>query len=236
MTMTLNPLYVFDLETTSADPETARIVTFAAGPIYRGKDITDVRTGIVNPGVPIEEQATAVHGVSNEIAEMEGMHPRVAIEVILDSFSDAVAAGAFVVAYNARFDFTILERETRRHLDDSADSLLSRVHVIDPLVIDKVVDKYRRGTRRLGPTCQHYGIALDGWHEAEADAVAAGMLTWALTERYPKMFQDLGTLHGRQVTAAAEQARSFQHYLRTKKGEVDAYIEPAWPIAPVRKD
>ena len=50
----------FDLETTSADPYTARIVQFSSVCEY------DERNFYINPDDVISEGATKVHGISND--------------------------------------------------------------------------------------------------------------------------------------------------------------------------
>ena len=45
--------------------------------------------------------------------------------------------------------------------------------VLDPRVLDKHIDPYRRGGRKLTDLCAHYKVALDGAHSADADAIAA---------------------------------------------------------------
>jgi DNA polymerase-3 subunit epsilon len=42
--------------------------------------------------------------------------------------------------------------------------------VVDPLVIDKWLDRYRKGSRKLEAICAHYGAVLDEAHDADFDA------------------------------------------------------------------
>src|SRR5690606_34711454 len=73
-------LPVFDVETTGSDPREARIVSAALllclpdGRVQPGG--VDV---IVNPGVPIPDEATAVHGITTERARAEGIEPAEAV-------------------------------------------------------------------------------------------------------------------------------------------------------------
>ena len=43
---------------------------------------------------------------------------------------------------------------------------------MDPLVIDRQMDRYRSGKRRLEALCRTYGVALAGAHDAGSDADA----------------------------------------------------------------
>ena len=60
-------LLAFDTETTGTDPETARIVSAAC--LWRGgaSEAAD-EEWLVNPGVPIPAEATAIHGITDEMA------------------------------------------------------------------------------------------------------------------------------------------------------------------------
>ncbi|MEO6116214.1 MAG: NUDIX domain-containing protein, partial [Pseudolysinimonas sp.] len=67
--------------------------------------------------------------------------------------------------------------------------------------------------------------------------IAAGRVALALLKRYPDDL-DIGLrdLHGRQEVWHAEQAASFQEYLRSKRGD-DSYVaDPSWPLKPAGDD
>ena len=55
---------------------------------------------------------------------------------------------------NAPFDLTLLDRELRRHRAASLSHYLGQnpLRVLDPRVLDKHLDRYRKGRRRR-PTC-----------------------------------------------------------------------------------
>jgi DNA polymerase III subunit epsilon len=73
--------------------------------------------------------------------------------------------------------------------------LIGAFHVIDTIVIDKAVDTYRPGPKgpngeklggrnKLEPTAEFYGVPLRGdAHTADADALAAGRIAWAIARR-----------------------------------------------------
>lgn len=122
----------------------------------------------------------------------------------------------------------------RRHGVASVSERLGTVPspVIDPLVIDKHVDKYRRGKRALQALCSYYGVALDAAHDASADAVAAARVVRRMGEMHqPVGAMPLADLHGLQVRAAAEQSASLQAYLR-RTANPAAVVEAAWPVIP----
>jgi DNA polymerase III subunit epsilon len=233
------PLAGFDLETTGTDVESDRIVT-ACYAVQPSPD-ADVaaETILADPGVEIPAEASDVHGITTEQARAEGIKAREAAEWVLLRLPGVPFDPMPLVVYNAPFDITIAEREARRHglfpaMIDGGPSgwpFLPDVWVIDPLVLDKQLDRYRRGSRKLIDTCRHYGITLDDAHNAEADTIAAIRLARAIARAYPQIAQmSLKELHDFQVKAKAEQSASFQDYLR-RKGS-DEVVDGSWPMAP----
>jgi DNA polymerase-3 subunit epsilon len=86
---------------------------------------------------------------------------------------------------------------------------------VDPLVIDKAVDRYRRGKRTLTAACEHYGVELTTAHDAGADAVAAGRVAQAIARAFPEVAAvAVAELHARQVDWCREQAESYQQWRR----------------------
>jgi DNA polymerase-3 subunit epsilon len=65
-------LAVFDTETTGLDTRHARIVTCFLGIIGPGGEVQESHSWLADPGVDIPEQASAVHGVTTEMARAEG--------------------------------------------------------------------------------------------------------------------------------------------------------------------
>jgi DNA polymerase III subunit epsilon len=227
----LGPMLAFDIESTGTDVESDRIVTACTALIDgTGAKPPEVRKWLISVAIDIPAEASAIHGVTTEIAREHGAEPGVAIEEIANTVTAALWAGIPVVAYNAPFDLTILDRETRREgLEPLADLLPASLAVIDPLVLDKYVDPFRRGSRKLTDVCAHYGVRLDQAHDAAADAIGAARVAWQIARKYPALAsKPLAELHQLQVRAKAEQAKSFQDHLR-RKGS-DEVIDPSWPI------
>lgn len=235
MSWHLGRLAAFDLETTGPIPTEARIVT-AAVTLTGGDQLDEPHSWLVDPGIEIPEEAIAVHGVTNEIAREQGMPAAEAIAEILDLLGSQIALGVPIVAFNARFDMTVLDREARRHgLETLADRFgEDAICVIDPYVLDKQIDRYRRGKRTLSDVCAHYGIGLVDAHTADADAVAAAEIVRRLGETAAGLQGlDVVDLHRNQVSWAAEQAESLQDYFR-RQGRNER-VESAWPVIPLRQ-
>jgi DNA polymerase-3 subunit epsilon len=232
MSWHLGRLCGFDLETTGVDVEEDRIVT-ACVVQCGGKHPTMSATWLANPGVDIPEGAAAVHGITTEQAQAEGQPAGQVVEQVVAALVQVVLSGIPIVAMNATFDLTMLDREARRHrVMPLTDRVGDSLHVVDPRILDKQVDTFRRGKRTLTDLCAHYEVPLDGAHTADADALAACRVAWRLGSRYPKLAElDLTQLHKAQIEWAAEQAASFQAHLRKK--DPDAVIDGSWPLRPV---
>lgn len=234
MTWISGPLVAFDLETTGTDVETDRIVTAAVVRLEVDGGVSAERTWLLDPGVEIPEQASAIHGISTAHAREHGLPAASAIEEIARAVAEELGSGTPLVVMNARYDLSLLDRECRRYGVESVSERLAQAPspVIDPLVIDKHVDKYRKGKRALHALCAHYGVPLDDAHDARADAVAAAQVVRRMGERHePVGTMSLTELHALQVRAAAEQSASLQAYLR-RTANPTAVVESAWPVIP----
>src|SRR5690606_7744711 len=187
---------------------------------------------LIAPEIPISDGAAAVHGITDQQAREDGQEPAIALAQIADELQGAIANGIPLVAFNASFDTTILDRELTRH---GIDLDLTQALVIDPFVIWKQLDRYRKGKRTLTAACEAFGVRLDGAHDATEDALAAARVAWVLAERYPDELQiDLGHLHANQKAWKADQAASLQRYFR--KSDPTAVVDPGWPIQPAPAD
>lgn len=218
---------VFDLETTGIDVRTSRIVTAHVGVLDANGVLTESREWLADPGVEIPVQASAVHGVTTERAKAEGRPANEVVTEIVSALRSLFERGLAVTIYNAPYDLSLLAHEASRH---GVAPLVSPRPVIDPLVIDKAVDRYRKGKRTLEFTSVHYGVLLEGAHDAEADAVASGRVALALAARYADQVPtDANALHDLQTGWAAEQAASFQEYMRRVKDPTFT-ASGAWPV------
>jgi len=222
----IEEIVVFDTETTGIDRENDRVVTCFIGLMSKDGTLTRTWDWLINPGVPIPEGASAVHGITDDVAQAQGGSPAIAMREI------AAVMGKLshlpIVAFNASYDLTILDRECRRHLGEAFAEDLSDFIVIDPFIIDKGNDKYRRGKRTLTAVSEHFGVELVGAHDAEADATATGRVAHAVLAGLNKTMR-LEDLHKLQVTWAAEQARSLTAYF-TKMGTLKGPISESWPM------
>jgi DNA polymerase-3 subunit epsilon len=226
------PLASFDTETTGVDVERDRIVTAALVVQRSAGAAHQRREWLIDPGVPIPCAATAVHGITEEAARARGRAPAAVLEEIAVALTALPSSGTPLVVMNAPFDLTLLDRELRRHLGAPLASYGTGAPllVLDPRVLDKHLDRYRKGRRTLTDLCAHYGVVLDAAHEAAADASAALELVRAIARRYAARLDAFtpAELHLRQAVWHAAQARGLEAWF-AKAGEPER-VDPAWPL------
>lgn len=175
-------LLLFDTETDAADPTEAQLIQVALIHLAGG-DREYTKTWLVKPRREIPAEATGVHKITTERADADG-EP---IETVLTEVRRAITSRwnqrTVLVGSNINYDLTVLDRERARVFGE-ATSLPILGPVVDALLLDKRVDRYRPGSRQLKDQCAHYGLELgDDAHDATADALAAGQLAWKIAVR-----------------------------------------------------
>jgi DNA polymerase-3 subunit epsilon len=235
----------WDTETTGPNPLEDRIVT-AAFIVRGGNQPERDMSWLINPGIPIPPEATAVHGITDDMAKANGLDPKDALDEIAHCLAYAIEQGMPVVAFNQSFDWSILHYDLIRN---GLTTVLDRVGpgplpLVDPHVIDKQCVQRLRGTgmRKLKPTAERYGVELADWHTAEADALAALLIAEAQFEKYP----NLNSYGPQQLFAAqkawrAEQQAGLQQWFRTKAtaeqgGDPNKVIDGSWPLIPAQQN
>lgn len=220
---------VFDLETTGIDVTADRIVTAHVGLLDAAGRVIRARDWLADPGVEIPEGASAIHGISTEHARANGRPAAEVVGEVVAAVRALLDAGIPVVAYNAPFDFSLLKYESLRH---GVTPIENPSPVIDPLVVDKAYDRWRKGKRTLEVVAAHYAVRLDAAHEASADAVAAGRVAQALAERFaPWLPETVHELHTRQIGWARAQAESLtEYFIRIGRIDPDDRLDGRWPI------
>jgi DNA polymerase-3 subunit epsilon len=226
---TTGPFAVLDLETTGVDPTTARIVELALLVDDGAGGVRDLYAGLVDPGpeVEIPPGAAAVHGITRERLDAEQAPPAAevlpAVHVHLHTI---LAEGWPLVIYNATYDWPLLAAELRRLTPPLE---LPELVLLDPLVLDRHVDRFRKGKRTLETACQVYGIPLADAHHARADAIASAAVARALVQRYPELAaHDLADLTELQVRAHATWRDGFNAYLK-RIGADRPPVRESWP-------
>ena len=223
------PIAVFDLETTGLDHRTSRIVTACAALLNPDGTVNgDDVEWLANPGIPIPAEATAVHGITDDIAQTQGEDLAKVVASIIATLGSYFERGIPVVAYNAPYDFTIL----RQHAEDFGIAWPENPSpILDPLVLDKKLVQFRKGKRRLEIVAGYYNVKLDDAHNATADAIAAGHVAQAMAAKFPaELDVPLAELHASQAVWSREQDESFAKFMRG----INPDFQPTfgWPEKP----
>lgn len=224
-------MLAFDLETTHKQPELARIVQY--GLAWVGGGEPPVRhSAIVDPGVEIPEEAAGVHGITTERARSEGVPEVDASDFIVEQLLMAAARKVPVVIFNARYDLTVMDRRMREHAGEGMpDELWPYLRVVDPFVLDKWLDRYRRSypyghtpetaaaagvpsSRTLEGMALHYGAELDKAHDAASDAITGARIAYRIGQR--------GEVIRRKNDREAQEARTMWAEARGDLDELHA--------------
>lgn len=213
----------FDTETTGIDTANDRIVSASIVVDVPGEDPV-VNEWLVNPGIDIPLEATAVHGISTEHARLNGMNPVQAITEITGILSILPYP---VVVVNASFDFTLLINEGRRH-GIWAQRTVNDLNIIDTLICDRMLDPYRRGRRTLTAVAAAYGVTITGAHQATGDTLCAIKLARAMGRAHPEFgAAPPRALQAMQAEAYRKWAEQFEGYRRRE--DPSFTISRQWP-------
>lgn len=223
------PLASYDCETNGLNTATDRIVTAALiRPDGQAQEwLSDL------DGAEIPKGASDLHGISAEYAHAHGRPAKEVVEEIADAIAGELGVGrAALVVMNAPFDLPLLDAECARYgVATVADRIGHVEPVIDPLVLDRHFDRYRKGKRNLETLARHYKVELTEAHTAKADALAALGVARVIGERYEQVQLPAHRIHLRQVQWHREWAANFQAHLR-RKGKSDV-IDGSWPLRSV---
>ena len=220
----------FDLETTGVDPLFARPVSFAFATIVGGEPVSH-RTALIQPGVPIPQEAQAVHGISDAMVKKDGLALDDALNDILAVLLDASGRAVPLVGMNLSYDLSLIDT-----LLQSRDSSGLRARgwcgpVLDIAVIDRHLDKWRKGKRKLGDLCHQYNVALDQAHDALADTAAAVLVLLALAERFPEIREHTpDALTALQVQWRREWCVDYNAYLKQNGRPPIDETAGNWPL------
>ncbi len=189
-----NPIVFFDLETTGINIAADRIVEIAWMKVDLNGNETS-KTQRINPGMPIPENVTAIHGISDEDVKDAPTFNEIARSLAKE------IEGCDLAGYNSiRFDIPLLAEEFLRA---GVDIDLSKRKFVDVQVIFMKMEP-----RTLTAAYKFFaGKELTDAHSAEADTLATYEVLQAQLDRYPNLENDIGKLaefsaHNRNVDFA----------------------------------
>ena len=175
------PFCVFDLETTGTNVSTDRIVEISILKVNPDAS-KETKTWLVNPGMPIPEATSAVHGIYDKDVMDAPTFKDIAPKV-LEMIKDADLGG-----FNSnRFDIPLLAEEMIRA---EFDFDLSKHKFVDAQTIF-----FKKEPRTLSAAYQFYcGKNLENAHSAEADTLATFEVLDAQVGRYDDIPNDIAGL------------------------------------------
>lgn len=200
---------VLDTETTGLDPAKARILQIGAVHFSRGELIsTPVFDRKINPGVPIPPETTRIHGLDAAALDGAPTFPEVYPELV------SFVGPRVLIGHNIGFDLAILERECTL---SGARPFWN--HILDTRLLGEICFP-KLGGFTLDKLASHLGLAVQGRHDALADAELTGRLFFALI---PAL-----RAHGIRTLAEAETA------CRRLTAVLDDYNRAGWsePVRP----
>lgn len=226
MTHWSDSLAVFDTETTGIDTRNDRLVTAYVGVVGSGGHLMESHSWLANPGVDIPQRAAEVHGITTEKAIAEGGDPADIVAQVVDVLRAMVTRDIPLVIYNAGFDLSLIRHEAIRH---GVEPFGDAKPVIDPLVIDRALDQYRKGKRTLESVSAHYGVTNPAAHDAKGDAVTTGLVVQKMATVFPDAFSVTPhELHDQQVVWAKVWEDNFYDYVE-RTGKPRPRSPGAWP-------
>ena len=203
-------IFSFDIETTGLDPIEDRIVQIGGVFFRRGELVGARRSSLVNPGVPIPPEVTAIHGITDaEVADAESfamVGPRFVDNLLrAPDLEEPILCG-----YNAPgFDVPFINAELNRH---GIAHRIDPTQVLDPLVFVRWHHRDWRA-RRLDSVAPRMGFPIDKAHSAAADAEATARVLWRLLDDglVPPFLEDALSEQTRLGTLLEEEWRRFSH-------------------------
>ena len=172
------PLIFFDLETTGLNIMTDRIIEIAYLKVYPNGN-EESKCMRINPEMPIPEQSTAIHHITNEDVQDCPTFKHVA-QTIANDFR-----GCDIAGYNSNsFDVPFLAEEFLRA---GADFDFANSRFIDVQVVFHKMEQ-----RTLEAAYRFYCNAeLTDVHSADADTRATYEVLMAQLDRYPELQNDV---------------------------------------------
>jgi DNA polymerase III subunit epsilon len=191
------PVALLDVETTGRDASTDRVVEVGVV-VGRGGEVIARYNWLINPGIPIPEEARQVHHISDEDVKDSPRFEAVAHEIA------AALSGCIPAAYNAAFDRAFMHAEFGRAAllgahaaapvagapaPRVAPALRRDVEWLDPLVWAREIQREEK-SKALSEVASRLGVKLENAHRAMDDAEAALLVFYKLARdpRLPRAY------------------------------------------------
>lgn len=100
---------VLDVETTGLEPRLGHEIIEIAAQKLQGRQVVDTFSHLVKPTKPITPDMTAIHGITNEMVEAEGVEPAVVFPALVQFLGSSI-----IVAQNAPFDIGFINAHLKQ--------------------------------------------------------------------------------------------------------------------------
>lgn len=178
------PLFIFDIESTGADPATDRIVQFALNRIEIDGTFSE-KSRLVNPTIPIKAATTAVHGITDSQVENEPTFRSIAKSI------HGLMQGCDLGGYNIlSFDIPLLFEEFFRagiEWDTTAHRVVDGFAVWRAMQPRKLVNAMREFTTME--------VADDDLHDASIDTAVTTGVIFGQLNRWPDVLHSVEEIH-----------------------------------------
>ena len=182
MKLKLNkPLVFFDLETTGLNIITDRIVEISILKLHPDEK-KEIKEFLVNPGIPISEKASSIHGIKDEDVKNKPSFAVVGNEIA------AFIKNCDFAGYNSnKFDVPLLYEEFIRH---NIDFDWTKSKFVDVQVLFM-----KKEPRNLSAAYKFYcDKTLENAHSATFDTQATFEVFMSQLDRYPDLVPDVAAL------------------------------------------
>ena len=210
------PAVVLDLEATGLDVKRDRVVQAAAIAMLGSRILEEPRLDqLVNPGIPIPESATRIHGLADPDVADAPPFAEVA-EVLRMTLS-----GRVVIGHHIGFDLAILRNEAARAGIPWAEPPSLDIAMLLGALAPSLPDL------GLETAANHLGVAITGRHSALGDSMAAAQIFARLIPLLRD--RDVRTLGEAQALAAR---RDDLMRRQVEQGWHEPVAAPSEPVRP----
>ncbi len=165
-----------DFETTGMDPLKDEIVEIGII-LFQNKEIVDSYHHLVNPGIPVSQEAFRVNGINEEMLKGEPFL-KTLLPDILPFFSNRV-----VIAHNAPFDLAFLLKSIRQQGHD-----IHIQSIVDSCLLAKTLFP-KLPNHRLTSLIEIFNLQCEKAHRALSDAKACFYLFSRCIEELPEKWE-----------------------------------------------
>lgn len=189
--------------------------------LFRGGEPISSWNSFVNPQIPIDPEAAAVHKIYDSDVENAPTFKDIGW-YIYNAFNSADV----YVAYNYEYDRKVIGLEF-----DRIGLKWPIKPVLDPFIFFKQWHKYNKG-KKLVNAAEKYGIPYVGAHRANNDAVVTGRLLFKMAATKTGLPKTLKDLMKKQRQWVEDQYLDFAKYRESKglgpidKPNLDYFEEP----------